>query len=68
MRQDRLKGIVMARYQVKCSWCRDVDTPTQTWTESVEASDEVAARDLAKDKAKLKYPDGIIAVVAIREE
>ena len=52
----------MARYSVSCERRKTPTSSIGKWNEMVTASSESEARSIAKDKAKLKFPDYIIAI------
>lgn len=53
----------MAYYNVKCQRVKNGQSSSTTWYERVQAESESEARKIAKDKAKMNYPDCKIAIL-----
>ena len=57
----------MSRYRVKCERRKDTASSKSVWYEYVEASSESVARSIASEKAKIRFPNEIIAILEAKK-
>ena len=57
----------MSRYRVKCERRKDTASSKSVWYEYVEACSESVARSIARGKAKIAFPNEIIAVLEAKK-